>query len=57
MNGLLIKNPIVDLPIKMKENLKRTLCNSLGGGGGRGGRGGEVQDKDMGAASQITNRA
>ena len=25
------------------------------GGGGKGG--GEVQDKDMGAASQITNRA
>ena len=39
MNGLLIKNPIVDLPIKMKENLKRTLCNSLGGGG-KGGKGG-----------------
>ena len=39
MNGLLIKNPIVDLPIKMKENLKRTLCNSLGGGG-EGGEGG-----------------
>ena len=44
MTGLLIKNPIVDLPIKMKENSKRTLGNSLSPWG--------VQDKDMGAASQ-----
>lgn len=43
MTGLLIKNPIVDLPIKMKENSKRTLGNSLSPWGG------EVQDKDMGA--------
>ena len=36
MTGLLIKNPIVDLPIKMKENSKRTLGNSLSPwGGGR----------------------
>ena len=54
MTGLLIKNPIVDLPIKMKENLKVLYAIRWGGGGGRGG---EVQDKDMGAASQITNRA
>ena len=40
MTGLLIKNPIVDLPIKMKENSKRTLGNSLSAWGGGGGGGG-----------------
>ena len=44
MTGLLIKNPIVDLPIKMKENSKRTIGNSLSPWG--------AQDKGMGAASQ-----
>ena len=42
MTGLLIKNSIVDLPIKMKENSYfRQFVESVG-----------VQDKDMGAASQ-----
>ena len=39
-----VKNAIVDLPIKLKENLKRTSGNSLSPLG--------AQNKDIGAASR-----
>ena len=40
-----VKNAIINLPIRMKGNLKRTSSNSLNPSG--------AQNRDLGAASQM----